>query len=1021
MVLSFAATAIQVTFAEPDPTQPGAEQGFQNPDTGSLPFVPEQEETEEPEEGDDLQTSGQPEEPEEPDDPGKPEDSEAPEEADDRGTSEETEEEEEAAEPGSISGFIWNDGNGKLGTDWDGLFNGSDEPLAGYPVYLFAAGNTRNAVAQTLSMSDGTYMFESLEPGMYIVGLANETVGGISYLLPMIVTGESVFTTNMSQFPLMAYTMAIDVQAGAAVTGIGAGMRMPMGMVAAAHNIIQLGTGAQANGNYTGYALSGTPPSRTLTFNSAANTHTYELILTNACQFNRIEFSGCSTTVTLNGITFPSGTFIELTNSSSVTLLLSGTNTLNPGYITTTVNTALTIDSAASTGANPGATSGVLNIVSNSTSRAGIGGRGSATVSNCGRITINGGTINVSRSTAVLDAIPNAASIGGSTNEIAHVTINGGNVTASNLHQVIGSNNSDGGAAIGGGHGAAARGEVYINGGTVTAITGQIDPITIYTGGAAIGGGAYNAYSTVVITGGTINAIASHGAAIGGGCNSVGNITISGYNTRITAESVNGASIGNGANARLTGPAGSVKISEATILAYNIAGSGIGAGVTPDPTGSNPASRLVLPEYEIWSSAKITVISRGQYAVNGAGILGAGQNKGDAWFVNLYFWNSVGLGLPATRVIAVDAETNRLVYDVPLAASQRQFLVFSFTTGKTVSSNYRVYANYGHGLAQFVRYDRYIGNITHNTIHSVNAMGGYRVYQYPNPTDYLDRDFLPYNVNPTDDAGIACVVTERYVNTNGADMPGMPAVSYAVAKGSSYTASPPAISGYTAAGYKLNTRPDSSGTDFSPLPYTANNIQNDFDIYIVYKVAESSVEISKKVTGSFANMTNTFTFTVYFSSSNAIGNALPSGTRFNYTGGIKEPGPGVTAPANGVLTLGSQGQASFTLRHGQMITITNVPDNVYIRFVETMDTNFITKHRVSGGAEIVSNDTGYRQVGGSGSGARVFQFINEQRVAPVPNGITDDVRGPVSLAVVAVLLTSFGGLAFTGVRRRRNY
>lgn len=136
----------------------------------------------------------------------------------------------------------------------------------------------------------------------------------------------------------------------------------------------------------------------------------------------------------------------------------------------------------------------------------GIGGNNGSSVT----ITINGGTVNATGGPA------GGAGIGTRENSTSGfaITINGGNITATG--------GLDGGAGIGSGfdrYANSKEGSIIITGGTVNAIGGN--------GGAGIGSGLGNkdSHSTVTITGGDITATGgSNGAGIGGaGCTLSGN------------------------------------------------------------------------------------------------------------------------------------------------------------------------------------------------------------------------------------------------------------------------------------------------------------------------------------------------------------------------------------------------------------------------------------------------------------------------------------------------------------------
>ena len=164
-------------------------------------------------------------------------------------------------DPGSISGFLWADGNGMSPIDWNGLYDSGETPLAGFTVSLFAAGNLAVPVNQTITDWDGTYLFDNLTPGNYVVGVASGFVGSTEYLLPMTVTSDNKFAVNWSAVPLMAFTNNITVTANNTTGNINAGMRLPMGFVATAGGTINILTSQLSTGtvilNVTGNTSGG--------------------------------------------------------------------------------------------------------------------------------------------------------------------------------------------------------------------------------------------------------------------------------------------------------------------------------------------------------------------------------------------------------------------------------------------------------------------------------------------------------------------------------------------------------------------------------------------------------------------------------------------------------------------------------------------------------------------------------------------------------------------------------------------
>ena len=131
---------------------------------------------------------------------------------------------------GSISGFLWIDGNGMQPNDWNGLYNDEEWPLMGYSVYLHAADDLTHVLAATMTDMDGKYVFDNLAPGGYVLEVRGESVNGVEYLPPIFVTSDNKFAIDWSVSGLPAYTTVIELAEGQALTGINAGMRYPMGI-----------------------------------------------------------------------------------------------------------------------------------------------------------------------------------------------------------------------------------------------------------------------------------------------------------------------------------------------------------------------------------------------------------------------------------------------------------------------------------------------------------------------------------------------------------------------------------------------------------------------------------------------------------------------------------------------------------------------------------------------------------------------------------------------------------------------
>jgi len=175
-------------------------------------------------------------------------------------------------------------------------------------------------------------------------------------------------------------------------------------------------------------------------------------------------------------------------------------------------------------------------------------------------------------------------------------------------------------------------------------------------------------------------------------------------------------------------------------------------------------------------------------------------------------------------------------------------------------------------------------------------------------------------------------------------------------------------------------------------------------LYAQWTVSAKNLTISKTLTGAYADMTKAFDFTVYFQDSAGV--PLASGTQFTYTG--------TAAPSGGTLMLDSEGKATFTLSHGQTITIAGVSTSSKVRIVETTDANYTTSFvdSVAPSMIVTAADTGIRNMT---SADRTFAFTNA-RIAVTPAGIS---TGGNALTLLAVLAIMAGLAAMVAYRRRR--
>ena len=153
-----------------------------------------------------------------------------------------------SAEPeilyGSVSGYLWVDGDKSRATDWNGLWDSREPVLRDYTVTLFYAedfaaylsrpDNERVFMAlpapcaQTRTDADGAYKFEGLKPGYYVVAVYADNVSRQDYLPPVNITADNKFTLDSyCDAPYIAYTNNMDVRNGQVYMNVNAGMRLP--------------------------------------------------------------------------------------------------------------------------------------------------------------------------------------------------------------------------------------------------------------------------------------------------------------------------------------------------------------------------------------------------------------------------------------------------------------------------------------------------------------------------------------------------------------------------------------------------------------------------------------------------------------------------------------------------------------------------------------------------------------------------------------------------------------------------
>ena len=196
----------------------------------------------------------------------------------------------------------------------------------------------------------------------------------------------------------------------------------------------------------------------------------------------------------------------------------------------------------------------------------------------------------------------------------------------------------------------------------------------------------------------------------------------------------------------------------------------------------------------------------------------------------------------------------------------------------------------------------------------------------------------------------------------------------------------------------------SMATDGTGMFYSAGAnqiISGNITLYAIWGPDVTTVTISKTVIGDFGDKTREFIFSVYFTDNSDT--PLVSGTEFFYTSGAI-PESGVSPPKNDRLTLGQGGMTTIPLKHGQSITIQDVPVDAKIKILEAQDDKYQIKFTDSAStAGPEDNNMDFRPVG---TEARSFDFTNA-RIIVVPTGNDDDTRAMALLLFIALIMLLF--------------
>jgi hypothetical protein len=211
--------------------------------------------------------------------------------------------------------------------------------------------------------------------------------------------------------------------------------------------------------------------------------------------------------------------------------------------------------------------------------------------------------------------------------------------------------------------------------------------------------------------------------------------------------------------------------------------------------------------------------------------------------------------------------------------------------------------------------------------------------------------------------------------------------------------------------------------DNSPQIYSVNTdytASEDGEYALPVKLYNTTtVTVSNIVTGTYADLTKPFTYVAFFKDANEA--PIVDGT-FAYTGGTVTDG--AEAPDPGTLpATDANGKTTFTLNHGQSITIADIPIGSSIRIALTNDgenpglvsgytTSFKAFTTDESAATVESGaDTDFREL--PDDDPRTFAFTNNGTYVPKA-GI--DAKSGGMIAVLLLCLTEL--IVLIAARRR---
>lgn len=215
---------------------------------------------------------------------------------------------------------------------------------------------------------------------------------------------------------------------------------------------------------------------------------------------------------------------------------------------------------------------------------------------------------------------------------------------------------------------------------------------------------------------------------------------------------------------------------------------------------------------------------------------------------------------------------------------------------------------------------------------------------------------------------------------------------------------------------KWTENADGSGNSYAPGDIVTVTAQiKTKSLYAQWREAvKVDLTLSKMVEGDYGDKNKVFDFKITLQNNQG---APLTGT-FAYTGGIVS-GSGAAAPSDDTLNLDSTGSATLQLKHGQTITVKNIPETSKVRIEEdgTIAAGYSTTYKIDNGSSKSGMDTGTVTI--PGTNCRI-DFVNS-RGSVVSAGVSGGrMQNAISLSGTVLCLTGACYVLSRFVKRRRH-